>query len=153
MGIGRPSDYNEEIAGKILTAIATTRVGLATICKEEGFPVPSTVYLWLTQNASFSERYARAKEDQLQILEDEILEIADNTQLGVIVTDKGDGTTERKQADMIEHRKLRIESRKWLMGKLKPKKYGDKTTLSNDPESPLSIAVVHVSQGANNGQL
>ena len=30
---------------------------------------------------------------------------------------------------MLEHRKLRIDSRKWLLAKLAPKKYGDKLDL------------------------
>lgn len=129
---GRPSKYSEELAAQILSQIATRNCGLQHICEEnQGFPVPSTVYLWLLQHPAFSEKYARAKEDQMQVLEDEILQIADNTQLGSIVTLKADGSEERKMADMIEHRKLRIESRKWLMGKLKPKKYGDKLDLEH----------------------
>ena len=69
--------------------------------------------------------YARAKEEQLQILADEIQQIADEPQSGEVVTLKGD-EREVKIADMIEHRRLRIESRKWLLSKLAPKKYGDK---------------------------
>lgn len=143
MPAGRPSDYNEEIAAEILTAIATTRVGLATICQNEHFPEPRTVYRWLMQNADFCQRYARAKEDSLQILEDELLELADNTRLGEIVTLKGDGTEERKIADMLDHRKLQIETRKWLMGKLKPKKYGDRTVLAGDKDAPLGVQLIH----------
>lgn len=139
--MGRPTKFNEAIAAKILAQIATTREGLAAICKSnKGFPSPRSVYLWLLQDKEFSQKYAQAKEDQLQVLEDEILEIADTPQLGEIVTEKpvvfegsvvkikGKTLVQRevKQADMIEHRKLRIESRKWLMGKLKPKKYGEK---------------------------
>lgn len=126
---GRPSGYNEEIASRILSEIATNRKGLETICNENpDFPRPATIYLWMIQRPEFSEKYARAKEDSLQVLEDELLELSDNTQLGVIETIKPDGTREIKRSDMIEHRKLQIETRKWLMGKLKPKKYGDKLT-------------------------
>jgi hypothetical protein len=127
MPAGRPSGYNENIAARILAEIATRNVGLKTICDDnKDFPSPSTVYLWLMQHEEFRDKYARAKEDQTQVLEDEMLILADNTKLGEIVTIKGDGTEEIKRSDMIEHRKLQIETRKWLMGKLKPKKYGDK---------------------------
>lgn len=126
---GRPSSYSPEIASEILAEIATTRKGLKAICKErEDFPSPSTVYLWLLHSEDFSEKYARAKQDSLQVLEDEILDISDNQQPGEIVTIKGDGSKEVKISDMLEHRKLQIESRKWLMMKLKPKKYGDRIT-------------------------
>jgi hypothetical protein len=53
--------------------------------------------------------YARAKEEQLQILADEIQQIADEPQPGEVVTLKGD-EREVKIADMLEHRRLRIES-------------------------------------------
>lgn len=124
--MGRPTDYSEEIAAKICALIATSSDGLRKICEENSeLPCPSTIYLWLTKNESFSEQYARAREDQAQLLADEIVSIADTTQVGVVVTEKAEGT-ETKHADMIEHRKLRIEARKWVASKLLPKKYGDK---------------------------
>ena len=82
------------------------------------------------------EMYARAKEDQLQILADEIQPIADTPQMGEIITIKGD-EREVKMCDMLEHRKLRIESRKWLLAKLCPKKYGDKLGLEHSGEVSL----------------
>lgn len=72
--------------------------------------------------------YARAKEQQAQLLADQIITIADTTEPGEIVTIKPDGE-ERKIADMTEHRKLKIESRKWLAMKLLPRIYGDKSTI------------------------
>lgn len=138
--MARPTIYDPEIAAELLATIATTRHGLAYICDlKDYFPHPATVYRWLLDDKEFCEKYTRAKEDQLQVLEDELLLIADNTELGTMVTIKGDGTEERKMYDMIEHRKLRIESRKWLMGKLKPKKYGDKTIVSGDETQPLVV--------------
>lgn len=136
---GRPTSYTDEIAAQILAEIGTTRLGLEAICDaNEGFPSARTVYRWLIDNPAFRQSYTRAKEDQLQILEDEMIAIADKTEVGEIVTVKPDGTETRK-ADMIEHRKLRIETRKWLMGKLKPKKYGDRTTLAGDPDNPMNL--------------
>jgi Bacteriophage Sf6, terminase small subunit-like len=35
------------------------------------------------------------------------------------------------EADMIEHRKLQIDSRKWLIGKMAPKKNGDKQQIEH----------------------
>ena len=74
---------------------------------------------------------------------DEIMQIADNTQEGAIVTEKADGSAEIKRADMLEHRKLRIESRKWLAAKLLPKVYGDKVQqeVSGPEGGPLQADV------------
>jgi hypothetical protein len=137
--LGRPSAYTEGVAAQILAEIATTKRGLAPICDaRDDFPDPATFYRWMIERPDLRESYTRAKESQLQILEDEMLSIADKTEVGEIVTEKPDGTETRK-ADMIEHRKLRIETRKWLMGKLKPKKYGDRTTLAGDPDNPMNL--------------
>jgi hypothetical protein len=79
--------------------------------------------------------YARAKEDQVQILADEIIPIADTVQMGQIVTVKADGTTERKVAEMIDRARLQIEARKWILAKLCPRKYGERIGVapSSDP--------------------
>lgn len=122
---GRPSSYNDKIASQICARIATSSDGLEKICSADGFPSPSTVYLWLIRRPEFSEKYARAREDQAQLLADEIVSIADTTQEGEIITEKPDGV-EVKRCDMIEHRKLRIDARKWVASKLLPKKYGDR---------------------------
>ena len=68
----------------------------------------------------------------------ECLAIADETQSGEIVTVKADGTKEVKTADMIEHRKLRIETRLKLLAKWNPKKYGDKLDLNVSGELQLA---------------
>ena len=125
--MARPTGYSLEIAAELCSEIATRADGLDAICRSrKEFPTAAGVYLWLGKYPAFLEIYTRARAEQAQLLAEQIIEIADNTQLGEIVTIKPDGTEERKMADMLEHRKLRIESRKWIAAKLLPKKYGDK---------------------------
>jgi len=94
----------------------------------------------MLSHVELREIYARAKTEQLEILADEIQQIADEPQPGEIVTLKGN-EREVKIADMLEHRKLRIESRKWLLAKLAPKKYGERNnlSLSNPDGSPIQF--------------
>jgi hypothetical protein len=111
----------------ICDAISTQPRGMGAILEELGNPInPSTFYRWLQQDDDLCKRYARARADQAQVMADEITQIADTTQEGVITTEKADGSVEIKRSDMLEHRKLRIESRKWLAAKLLPKVYGDR---------------------------
>lgn len=132
---------NVAIADSICDAISTQPRGLGAILEELGNPInPSTFYRWLQSDKELCERYARARESQAQVMADEITQIADNTQEGVIVTEKADGSTETKRADMLEHRKLRIESRKWLAAKLLPKTYGDRVDLAHSGEIAVSLA-------------
>lgn len=72
----------------------------------------------------WSDTPARAQ--LLERMAEEIHQIADTPVEGVTITTKADGGVEEKRADMIEHRRLQIESRKWLLARLMPKKYGDK---------------------------
>jgi hypothetical protein len=44
-------------------------------------------------------------------------------------------------ADMTERAKIQIDARKWLLSKLKPGTYGDRTTLAGDPLAPIETRV------------
>jgi hypothetical protein len=39
----------------------------------------------------------------------------------------------------VAHARLRVDTRKWLLSKLAPKKYGDKLELSGDAENPIAV--------------
>lgn len=99
------------------------------------------VFRWLAANEGFREQYARAREAMADVLFDEILHIADTPQEGVktkVTADK----TETLTGDMIEHRRLQVDARKWMLGKMQPKKYGDKLALTNGDGGPLTVNVV-----------
>ncbi len=102
-------------------------------------PGLSTVYRWLASNDSFRELYTRAREDQADTLADEIVAIADEPMVGKKQTTKANGDVEIVEGDMIEHRRLRVDARKWTASKLKPRKYGEKLELAGDKENPLYV--------------
>lgn len=56
---------------------------------------------------------------------DEIVAIADEPMMGAKTTRKANGDVETVEGDMIEHRKLRVDARKWTAAKLRPRKYGE----------------------------
>lgn len=70
--------------------------------------------------------YARAREDQADTLADQIIEIADTPMLGIKTKTDDEGNVETTEGDMIEHRRLRVDARKWIAAKLKPRKYGER---------------------------
>lgn len=91
---------------------------LRDICKHDDMPNKATVFRWLANDAKLSDQYARAREEQADVLFDECLSIADQYDQAA---EKLEGGT-----DHIQRAKLRIDTRKWMAGKLRPKKYGDK---------------------------
>lgn len=122
---GRPSTYSKEIADRICNELSEG-ASLVAICGAADMPHPSTVYDWLKSNPEFADNYTHARETQAERYAAEIIEIADSTQEGEKRVVKGDGTVEIHRGDMTEHRKMRIDARKWTAAKLKPKVYGDR---------------------------
>ena len=88
-------------------------------------PAKSTVCRWLAADKSFQDQYARAREVQADSWADDILDISDDGSNDTY-TD-GDGN-ERTNQDVIARSRLRVDTRKWLMARMAPKKYGDKIT-------------------------
>jgi hypothetical protein len=131
---GRPSIYTPEIVDAICDAIAKGE-GVATICARAGMPAEKTVYLWLDDpsKAEFLQRYMRAREAQADLLAEQILQIADD---GTNDTQKDEDGKVRVDQDVIARSRLRVDARKWLAGKLAPKKYGDKLALGGADDLP-----------------
>ncbi len=141
MSKGRPSTYSQEIADEICSRLATGE-SLRAICKDEHLPHDRTVRRWVIDDVEgFSPQYTRARDIGLDALADEMLEIADTTQVGVRREDSEEGYKEVRE-DMLGHRKLRVDARKWYLSKLAPKKYGDRlaTELTGADGGPVQIS-------------
>jgi hypothetical protein len=119
---GRPSLFSVALAADLCSRIAGGK-SLRTVCEAEDMPDKATVFRWLGDDASFRDQYACAREAQADSIADEMLDIADDKSL-----DPND-------------RRVRLDTRKWLASKLRPKKYGERLELAGDKENPL--AVVH----------
>ena len=120
---GRPEIYSQEIADILCAEIATSNKSLRTICDQEGMPSVTSVLKWLREDKNdFSAQYARAKEEQADLLVEDILDIADHTD---------EDHTPFTGGNVVQRDRLRVESRKWIASKLKPKKYGDKLDVTN----------------------
>lgn len=125
---GRPSVMVPEVRAEILDRIADGET-IRQMCRDEHMPAASTVYLALANDKAFSDQYVREKEAQLERMADEILEISDDGRNDWVERENKDGSTyEAVDHDHISRSKLRVDTRKWLMSKLAPKKYGDKVT-------------------------
>lgn len=91
----------------------------------------STFNLWLNDDAELAADYARAREDLIERMAQEVLELSD-----VDVGLQPDG---KKDWAAVQKHKLQVDTRKWLLSKLAPKKFGDKLELTGDPDRPLAI--------------
>lgn len=114
---------------------------LRKICATEGMPSKATVCRWLAADTAFAVAYAIARDLQAETLADEIQDIADTPLIGVRTTTKGDGTVETVEGDMIDHRRLQVDVRKWIASKQLPKKYGNRMEVEVDHKFDLASAV------------
>lgn len=127
--MGGVTAFDQGIASEICARIAEGE-SVRSICKDPRLPVMSTVFKWLNEQPTFSEQYARAKEIQLERMAEEILDISDDSSNDWMerATRSGDVETVVDHEHVTRSR-LRVDSRKWLLSKLMPKKYGEKTAL------------------------
>lgn len=148
--MGRPSDYCEETALLVCERLVEGQ-SLRKICRDEEMPGIATVFRWLDAHAKFREQYARAREAQADTLADEITDIADDASSDYYDRPVGtEGETDRVvDAEHINRSRLRVDARKWIASKLKPRKYGDKLELGSDPDSPLQIQIVDPTRRGN----
>lgn len=130
MPAGRPTDYTQELADIICARVAEGE-SMRSIGRDESMPVVSTLFLWLRKHPEFSEQYAKAKEECHTAWFEDIVDIADNQVGNPVLVDDQPMLVDGKpvmavDAPSVNHAKLRVDSRKWALSKLMPKKYGDR---------------------------
>lgn len=145
--MGRPTVYSAELAAEFCNYLGRG-MSMRTACKQKGMPGMTTVFMWLSLSNKelwaddFREQYARAKQESADMMAEEILDISNTPLKGKVVvtrttTDKEGKSvtvTEEREDDMLGHRRLQVDTRKFLMAKMKPKIYGDKMDLTTDGE-------------------
>ncbi len=89
----------------------------------------------------FSTQYARARDIGLDVMADEILEISDdgsNDWMERLDKD-GEATGLQLNREHVQRSRLRVDTRKWILGKLAPKRYGDKLQHTGDGGGPIRV--------------
>lgn len=99
---------------------------------------------------SFQSQYARARSFWAESEFEEMNRIADTPQIGIKTETDAKGGVKTIEGDMIEHRRLQVDTRKWALARMSPKKYGDAMQLKHsDPDgNTLKIEVTRVGRPA-----
>lgn len=136
---GRLTLYTEEIAEEICQRIGEGET-LSQVCRSEHLPERRTVVDWVLQNREgFSARYATARNLQMERWADEVVDIADDGGNDYMEREKGEGRTETEyNGDHVQRSRLRIDSRKWLLSKLKPQQYGERQQIDHTHKVEVS---------------
>lgn len=124
---GRPSDYTDELAELICLRLAEGE-SLRSVCRDDGMPSKQAVLRWLARNEQFRAQYVRAKEEGAEAIAEEMFDIADdgsNDWMEKLDKD-GEAIGYQLNGEHVQRSKLRIDTRKWYLSKILPKKYGDR---------------------------
>lgn len=123
---GRPSSYTPEIAAEICERLADGE-SLRAICRDERMPDRSTVSSWVIKDVGgFSDQYTRARELGLEEIADSLTEISDDGTNDWMESNDPDNPGYRLNGEHVQRSRLRVDTRKWVLSKQLPKKYGDK---------------------------
>ncbi len=101
---------------------------LRQICRENDIG-KSTVYDWMKEDEDFAGRFARAREIGFDIIAENCLEIADDTE------------------EDPASRRVRVDTRLKLLAKWDPKRYGDKMQHTGaDGKGPVEHSVTTITR-------
>lgn len=139
--MGRPTDYSESLVDKICEQIASGR-SLRSISEDEGMPNEKTIYKWILKYPEFNQKYTTAREAQADFYAEQIIEIADNSTDDIEMIETEHGLRADIKHSAINRARLQIDTRKWLAGKLRPKKYGDKLNVDADVKHQFEPLVI-----------
>lgn len=144
--VGRPSTYNEDIAAIICGRMAGGE-SLRSICRDESMPALSTVFLWVSKHSEFSEQYKLAMASRADAMFEEMFDIADDGQNDWMekIDKEGNSYGWTLNGEHVQRSRLRIDTRKWALSKMMPKKYGDKADGNAGSEdkdvSPVTVNI------------
>ena len=129
---GRPCEFTQEKADEICAHLSEGK-SLRTVCAMDGMPSAATFFRWLRTYETFLKQYEKAKQEAADALVEEMLDIADDGTNDWMETHDKDGVAIgwKVNGEHVQRSRLRLDARKWIASKLKPKKYGDKMDVNH----------------------
>jgi hypothetical protein len=98
---------------------------------------PFTFYSWMEKDKEFAKNYARATSIRADMMFEDLFDVAD----------KEPSTTETKfgsavDSGDVQNKRLMIDTRKWALAKMNPKKYGSVPDEKDDSDSEIIIKII-----------
>lgn len=127
--------YNKDKIFPLILSQIEQGFSLRYVLKKDDMPSRYTFFEWIKEDDEKANQYARSCEVRADVIFEEILEIADNSENDTIHTEKG----EIANSEWINRSRLRVDARKWMLGKMNPKKYGEKIQKEHSGEITTNI--------------
>jgi hypothetical protein len=132
----RPKDFTDDIFDTICDRMANGE-GLRKICDDPEMPSRQTFLRWMEKDTGRQAKYTAAREALMDWYGEEILTIAWDSSKDTI---PGEGNKPaRCDNEWVQRSRLKVDTLKFLMSKLHPKRYGDKVP-EQEAERDLKIS-------------
>jgi hypothetical protein len=142
MAESRNVPYSPEVAEEILTRLADGET-LRAICKSDHLPSDREVRRWgRDEPDGFAKDYRVARDLGLESWADQIIEEAFDSSEDRLGTDKKTGRPIWDNEN-VQRSRLKVDSLKWLLSKLRPERYGDKIAVTGAGDGPLQIEEIN----------
>ena len=152
--VGRPTDYSAEIAEAVCELIIKG-YSVRKIGELEPMPCEDTIYTWLAKYSEFSEKYTEAVQHRTNKYLEECVDLSDNMPDGIMFIGLDGRLFERIEVlqlsvqeralaglqpiglttELINKRKLQIETRLKAAARMHPRKYGERLITENKTEN------------------
>jgi len=110
----------EELFDQIITEITEESKSIRAALVNK---MSSQTFYRLLEDEAKAKRYTRACEVRADNMAEDMLNISDSVEDDIIVLEDG---REVVNNNVIQRDRLRVDTRKWLLAKMHPKKYGDR---------------------------
>lgn len=140
--MARRSEYNQDTATQLCQYLSEGE-SLRTATTHKGMPSAATVFSWMRTNPEFLKQYEKAKQESTDAMAEEIMDIADNGANDWMEKHYGDNVVWVTNGEALQRSRLRVDVRKWLMSKMKPKKYGESLDVTSDHKPIPLLHAIH----------
>jgi hypothetical protein len=113
-------------------------------------PTFQTVFNWLDRYPPFFEQYTRARNTGLEVMAEHCLDIADDATNDWATDADGNPVVDQEH---INRSRLRVETRKWYLSKLAPKRYGDQQAAGGVGAVQINLVVLPAGADSAAGSL
>lgn len=114
---------------------------LVLICADKTMPSQPQIMRHLFNDANARDMYYAAREMQMETLAEEAMTIANDDSQDHSFDPKGRRTSHN---EVVQRARVKIDTIKFMMQKMSPKRYGDKsiTEIQGNPDQPVVLQVV-----------
>jgi len=126
---GGQTRYTPQVARAVLLQLSMGR-SLSSICKQDGMPGTVAVHSWVVDDKDgFADRYKDARRVGYLLKADEVMDIGDDGSNDWMERTNPDNPGWQINGEAIARSRLRCDNIKWMLPKVLPDEFGDKTSI------------------------